>query len=140
MRLSNKGQRKSIMRILKYDVNVKKEVVKTFTSGRTQSLKELTEKEADFLLDRLKGQPVITLWSLFDKENPQHCHVLSLCIQYGWSFINESNKEVADLIKLHRWLKEDAKCPVNKPLKSMSKKELSKIIIALEGMIKWKYK
>lgn len=140
MEMSTTVQRKQLIRLLKYDEVAKKAAVEGVTMGRTDSLRQLTKKEADFLMGRLQGKPTPALWSYFNKDNSQHRHILSLCIQYGWSIKSERHGEVADLMKLHEWLKEHPKCPVRKPLKQMDKSELSKIILAFEGMINWKFK
>jgi hypothetical protein len=78
-------------------------------------------------------------WGLFDKNNQQHKTLLSLLRQAQWTIPNEKWGEVADLTRLSNFLKSD-KSPVNKPLKKMEPKEVSKIIVALEGIVKSKYK
>lgn len=78
-------------------------------------------------------------WAFFDKNNQQHRTILSLCRQAQWVKPHSRFGEVADLERLHRFLKSD-KSPVKKPLKEMTKQELSKIIIALEGIVKHRYK
>ncbi|MWB92959.1 hypothetical protein GON26_01165 [Flavobacterium sp. GA093] len=74
-------------------------------------------------------------WGLFDKTNSQHKYVLSLLRQAQWVVPNERYGEVPDLARLSEFLKSE-KSPVNKPLKSMFPEEISKIIIALEGIVK----
>lgn len=78
-------------------------------------------------------------WAYFDKENNQHRLILSLCRQAQWVKPHNRFGEVVDLESLQDFLKSN-KSPVNKPLKSMTKQELSKIIIALEGIVNHKYK
>lgn len=78
-------------------------------------------------------------WAFFDKNNKQHKQILSLAIQAGWSLHNDRYGEVADLKRLSDFLKSD-KSPVKKPLKEMETKELSKIIYALEQIVKHEYK
>lgn len=107
------------------------------------SCNDLTFEQANKVIKELGGKPFISpyrSWATFDKENSQHKHILSLCIQYGWCSTHEKYGEVANLDRLGEWLKNDSKCPVHKPLRQMEPKELSKIIIALEGMVKWKFK
>ena len=78
-------------------------------------------------------------WAYFDKENNQHRLILSLCRQAQWVKPHSRFGEVVDLERLQVFLK-SVKSPVNKPLKSMTRQELSKIIIALEGIVNHKYK
>lgn len=78
-------------------------------------------------------------WGLFDKNNQQHKTILSLMRQAQWTVPSEKWGEIADLSRLSDFLKSD-KSPVKKPLKKMEPEEVSKIIVALEGIIKSKYK
>lgn len=78
-------------------------------------------------------------WAFFDKNNSQHRNILSLCRQAQWVKQHDRYGEVADLERLQSFLKSD-KSPVKKPLKEMDKQELSKIIVALEGIVKHRYK
>ena len=78
-------------------------------------------------------------WGLFDKENQQHKTILSLLRQAQWVVKNEKWGEVPDINRLSEFLKSD-KSPVNKPLKKMEPLEVSKIIEALKGIVKSKYK
>ena len=66
--------------------------------------------------------------------------ILSLCRQAQWTVSHPRHGEVADLSRLNIWLHSEL-CPVKKSLMKMdSKKELPKIIKALEGIVKSKYK
>lgn len=78
-------------------------------------------------------------WAYFDKENNQHRLILSLCRQAQWTKPHSRYGEVVDLERLQSFLKSD-KSPVKRPLKEMTKQELSKVIIALEGIVKHRYK
>ena len=78
-------------------------------------------------------------WGLFDKENQQHKTILSLLRQAQWLVPNGKWGEVPDINRFSEFLKSD-KSPVNKPLKDMEPKEVSKIIEALKGIVKSKYK
>lgn len=83
------------------------------------------------------------LWSYFKKENPKHMYILSLCIQFGWSKEHPKNgRTVADLGALDSWLRGNStigQSPVKLPLEEMTPQELSKVIAALENMIKKHY-
>jgi hypothetical protein len=78
-------------------------------------------------------------WGLFDKNNQQHKTLLSLLRQAQWTVPNGKWGEVADLTRLSEFLKSD-KSPINKPLKKMEPKEVSKIIEAFKGIVKSTYK
>jgi hypothetical protein len=78
-------------------------------------------------------------WAIFDKTNTQHKTILSLLRQAQWVVPHPRHGEVADLARLSTFLKSD-KSPVKKPLKAMTDKETSKIIQALKGIMKYKYK
>lgn len=78
-------------------------------------------------------------WGLFNKKNQQHKTILSLLRQAQWVVKNERYGEVADLARFSDFLKSD-KSPVNKPLKDMEPSEVSKVIEALKGIVKSKYK
>lgn len=73
-------------------------------------------------------------WGLFNKYDQQHKYVRSLCMQAQWTVPSEKWREVADLNRLSDFLKSD-KSPVNLPLKKMTPQEVSKIIVALEGIV-----
>ena len=83
--------------------------------------------------------PKLENWAGFDPKNTRHMAILSLCRQAQWTASHPRHGEVADLTRLNKWLNSD-KCPVNKALKKMDNSELSKIITALEGIVKSKYK
>jgi hypothetical protein len=78
-------------------------------------------------------------WGLFAVNNQQHKTILSLLRQAQWTVPNGRWGEVADINRLSEFLKSD-KSPVKKPLKKMEPAEVSKIIVALEGIVKSKYK
>jgi hypothetical protein len=84
-----------------------------------------------------------TLWSFYDKANKQHAYILSLCIQFGWSKPHKiTGKQVADLGALDAWLRGKHKIgqsPILKPLQDMERKELSRVIYALEQMVTKKH-
>ena len=83
------------------------------------------------------------LWSYFDKNNKQHLTILSLCIQFRWTKEHPvTGKQVADLGALDSWLRGQStigQSPVKKPLAEMEPAELSKVIFAMEQMIKKYY-
>jgi len=78
-------------------------------------------------------------WGLFDNKNQQHKAILSQLRTLQWVVPSEKWGEVADLDRLSEFLKSD-KSPINKPLKDMDEKELSKMISCFESMVTKKYK
>lgn len=78
-------------------------------------------------------------WALFNKNNQQHKNILSLLRQAQWTTPHPNYGQVADLERLSNFLKSE-KSPVKKPLKEMKPEEVSKIIVALEGIVKSRYK
>nr|DAN67628.1 MAG TPA: Protein of unknown function (DUF1018) [Caudoviricetes sp.] len=98
------------------------------------SSKELTEDEAFEILDWLKynyGKE-----AYFDSHNAQHLNLLAKCHELGW--VQVENPKIPDLQRLGRWLL-SKKCPVQKPLKEMTTKEVSKVIGSLEKIIEKRY-
>ena len=98
------------------------------------SSKELTEEEAFEILDWLKYN--YSKEAYFDSHNAQHLSLLAKCHELGW--VQEDNPRIPDLQRLGRWLL-SKKCPVQKPLKEMTTKEVSKVIGALEKIIEKRY-
>lgn len=103
------------------------------------SIKDLNKMQADELIYFFNTGKSIdhSIWALFDRNNTQHKTILSLCHQLGW--VQEEKPQFVDLHRLGGWLKSD-RSPVKMPLKEMEKPQLSKIIFALQNMLKTKYK
>lgn len=98
------------------------------------SFKELTEDEAFKVLDWLRYN--YSKEAYFDCNNTQHLSLLAKCHELGW--VHADNPKIPDLQRLGRWLI-SKKCPVQKPLKEMTTKEVSKVIGALEKIIEKRY-
>ncbi len=110
-----------------------------FFQREINSTKELSKIEADEIIYFLNtGKQKNYEWGYFDSQNMQHRTILSLCRQANWVIPHERHGEVPDLNRLSNFLK-SPRCPVNKPLKKMTKQELSKVITAFEGIVKHKY-
>jgi hypothetical protein len=140
-------QVKRIMKNAQYKVDIKDEWVQWVTAdvNRT-SLKSITQVQAKKIIIAQEGSTPINQpkqssenWGLFDNKNQQHKTILSLLRQAQWTVPNGRWGEVADINRLSEFLKSD-KSPVKKPLKKMESKEVSIIIVALEGIVKSKYK
>ncbi|MFK8283510.1 hypothetical protein [Capnocytophaga canis] len=116
------------------------EFLSDFFGMEIKSTKDLTEKQAFQLIRYLKEGKAIdnAFFARFDAQNPQHKALLARCHELGWT-TNHDGRVVADLNKLGGWLI-SKRSPVKKALLEMSHKEVSKIIFAIENMIKSKYK
>lgn len=142
-------QIKAIMANCAYQVDTKNEYVQWVTEdvNRT-SLKSITQEQAVKIIkaqtgqstqdDRVKGLEAAN-YAAFDKNNPKHKLILSLCRQANWTVSSKKYGEVADLNRLNSWLQSN-RAPVNKPLKKMDAKEIQRTIAALGGIVKSIYK
>lgn len=145
-----KFQINRIMQNCNYNVDMKNEWVQWATGdvNRT-SLRSITHDQAIKIMHQQTGtQPTVTEggrtegksnWGLFDKTNQQHRTILSHMRTAQWVVPHDKHGEVPDIERLSGFLKSE-KSPVNKPLKSMSPEELSKIIEAFKGIVKSIYK
>ncbi|MFJ1474060.1 hypothetical protein ACILE9_07320 [Capnocytophaga cynodegmi] len=103
-----------------------------------KSTKDLSEKQAFQLIRFLKEGKTIdnAFFARFDTQNPQHRALLARCHELGW--VQDENPNFVDLNRLGSWLI-SKRSPVKKALMEMSHKEVSKVIFAIENMIKSKY-
>lgn len=110
-----------------------------FFSVEIKSTKDLSEKQAFQLIRYLKEGKIIDngFFARFNPQNTQHRTILSLCHELNW--VQEENPHWVDLNRLGGWLISKWS-PVQKALSEMTKQELSKVIFALENMLKKKYK
>lgn len=115
----------------------KENIVFNFTSGRTTHLSEMEPEELVALLDKLSGNTNNTnylRYGKFDKDNKQHCYLLSLCMQLGWSIHNKNvQRNVADIVRLGRFIMHFG--AIKKPLMEQSKQELQKTVYQFEQMV-----
>lgn len=110
-----------------------------FFGMEIKSTKDLTKLQAIQLTQALKGEKVTEnqSFALFDKNNSQHRTILSRCHELGW-VVSQGGRVIADLNRLGGFLISKYS-PVQKALSEMTKQELSKVIFALENMLKKKY-
>ena len=127
------SQRKQLYRLFGYNKETEAVHIKKVTGDPAKtSAADLTIIQAKDLIGSLTKN-----WAYFDKDNRQHSTILSLCHQVGW--VQAANPKYVDLTKLSTWLK-SFRSPVQKPLQSMDKTELSKVIFALQQMLNKRYK
>jgi hypothetical protein len=107
------------------------------------SLKSITQAQAKKIIMAQEGSTLVNQpsenWAVFDKNNPKHKVILSLLYQMQWVKPSEKWGEVPDLDRLSNFLQSE-KSPVKKKLKDMEPLELEKLIQALNGIVKHRYK
>lgn len=132
-------QQKRLIQINVPTRDIKEEFVQWATGDiKKTSCNDLSFEQANQILVKLGKTPHKAQFrATFDKNNTQHKYILSLCIQYGWSK-RTARGAIADLDRLNEWMWSKL-CPVQKPLKKMTTEETSKVIVALEGAMNWKY-
>jgi hypothetical protein len=137
-------QVKRIMQNCSYQVETKNEWVQWVTGdvNRT-SLKSLTQDQAVKIISAQEGSTPINQptenWAVFDNKNPKHKIVLSLLYQMQWVTPSQKHGEVPDLDRLSKFLQSE-KSPVKKKLKDMETHEVEKLIVALRGIVKSRFK
>lgn len=134
-------EQKQLIHINAPNRDIKEEFVQWATNDNSKiSTNDLNFDQANRILEKLGIKPFkAENWAKFDKSNPKHKLILSLMRQAQWTKPHPRHGEVADMDRLDSFLKSD-KSPVKKPLKSMSSEEVEKIIIALNGIVKHKWK
>jgi len=133
-----------IMKNCQYQVDTKNEWVQWITAdvNRT-SLKSITQAQAKKIIMAQEGSTLVNQpkenWAVFNKNNQKHKVILSLLYQMQWVKPSEKWGEVPDLDRLSNFLQSE-KSPVKKKLKDMEPSELEKLIKALNGIVKHRYK
>jgi hypothetical protein len=132
------------MKNCQYQVDTKNEWVQWITAdvNRT-SLKSITQAQAKKIIMAQEGSTPVNQpaenWAVFDNKNPKHKIVLSLLYQMQWVTPSQKYGEVPDLDRLSKFLQSE-KSPVKKKLKDMETHEVEKLIVALRGIVKHRYK
>lgn len=141
--MATKDQKKAIRRNSQYKVDIKEEWVQWATESVDKtSLNDLTFEQANKILIQQGGQPFKSTednWGIFDKNNTTHKIMLSVLYQADWTIPSHKHGYIPDTVRLSDFLK-SKKSPINKPLKNMTDAEVEKIIVALKGVVKYKYK
>lgn len=134
-------EQKKLIAINTPNKDTKEEWVQWATADvKKTSTNDLTFDQANKILVQLGLSPhTPDNWAVFDKDNPKHRNIMSLMRQAQWVTPNEKYGEVADMKRLSTWL-QTPKSPVTKPLQDMEPEELERIIKALKGIVKSKYK
>ena len=142
-------QIKRIMQNCAYQVDTKDEWVQWTTGdvNRT-SLKSITQEQAIKIMKAQTGISPLTpkggtfevweAWGYFDSNNKQHSYIRVLLRNANVVVKSQKWGEIADMEGWFNKFLHSARSPVQKPLKSMTTREVSKIITALEGVAIWK--
>ncbi len=123
---------------IKRDAEAKEELLMAMTGNpEIRSTTKLTFDEANDLIASLGGKRhSYDHWAIFDRNNDQHRYIMSLMIQVGWSNYEVNlGRHLADMKHLSEFLKSE-KSPCQKKLKDMNVLETSRVIRALEGILK----
>lgn len=141
---ATKYQKQYIYKLSGYQKETKEEWVQWATGDvEKTSTNDLTFDQANDIIKQAGGTPVskgkTDNWAFFDKNNSQHRYILSLCRQLDWQVPDEKYGKVVDLNRLSNFLK-SKRSPVNKPLQKLTPAQLSKVVTALENIMKWEYK
>lgn len=137
-------QIKAIRKNCNFEESIKEEWVQWVTgdSSRT-SLKSITQGEAVRIIKQQTGTTDIPKtesdnWGYFDNNNPQHKRIQADLRTANIVVKNEKWGKVGDMLGwFNRFLKSKYS-PVKKPLMEMTPQEVSKIIVALDGVAIWK--
>jgi len=137
---ASKTQKKYIYNLCSYQTRLKEEMVQWATDSIDKiSTNDLTFDLANKIIVQLGGTAEKPdNWAVFDKTKMSHKNILRLCIQIGWRKKHDKYGWVANLERLNNFL--HTKSPVKKKLTDMEKEEVSKVIVALEGVYKSKFK
>ncbi|CDF80602.1 hypothetical protein, putative phage protein [Formosa agariphila KMM 3901] len=134
------AKQKQIIAILtKGDKDFKAELVEHQTKDASKrSTNDLSFYQANQIISQLGGTAVQNRWCLFNVNSRAHLNILSLCMQLGWQWYNDTQgRYYANMNTFGGWLQ--TKAPVKKPLLDMQPQEVSKTIAALESMISKSY-
>ena len=127
---STSQQRIQLAKLTGYNAELKADLVFQITQDKKRvSTTDLTVSQAQQLINKLT-----THWGKFDFSRKDHRKILSLT-----KFSPKHDKDVADIDWFSNFLK-SVRAPVKKPLLEMAGSEVNKTIIALEGIVKSRYK
>ncbi len=140
-------KQKQLIHITAPTRDIKEEYVQWATNDNDKiSCNDLSFDQANQILRQMGVKPVpmdredqAFTWGMFDNSKKSHKAVLSLLRQIKWTTVHPTHGQVADIARFGTWLQSD-RAPVKQPLKKMDSKEISKTIIALEGILKSMYK
>lgn len=135
------AKQKQLIHLNCKDKELKQELVQLYTGDTAKkSTNDLNFDQANAILVKLGKRPLeLDNWALYDNTNGKHRLILSLLYQANWVKVNDKNKEIPDLKRFNYFLHSE-KSPVQKPLKEMTAAELEKVIKALNGIVKYRYK
>jgi len=114
----------------------RKDVVYSFTNGRTESTKELEQKEYKALIDYLKVvKENTTEKDDFMKGEHMRKRIFSMCHQYGWTaFDATKRKHTVDVDKLNGWMQKYSY--LHKSINQYKYNELPQLVTQFETVLK----
>lgn len=145
-------QIKRIRKNCGWNEDVKEEWVQWATGNvNCTSLKGLTQDQAVKIIHAQEGSTPVNAtadpsdselakqnWGKFQSSNGQHKYIMSVLRTANIVVNNERWGEVADMEGWFARFLQSKRCPVTKPLLKMTPQEVSKVIVALEGVALWK--
>lgn len=133
-------EQKKLIQVNKPTKDIKEEWVQWATRDEKKtSCNDLSFDQANDIIEKIIRRPRHT-WGDLNQDSKQHRYIFNLAKDaFGKRFNLEKKRFEPDYDRLSDWLK-SARCPVQKPVRLMSTAELSKVISALSGIIKNKYK
>ncbi|KAB8151773.1 hypothetical protein EZY14_016395 [Kordia sp. TARA_039_SRF] len=138
---ATKQQKQQIHILTKNDKSLKEDLVQFATGDRNKtSTNDLNFDQANQVIEKLGGSAhEYENWAKFDRNKKSHMQILSICRTLRWTKTHPIYGTVVDLQVLSEFIK-GKKSPVKKPLLKMDKNEVSKIIVALEGIVETEFK
>lgn len=115
------------------------QLFRSYSKGRTDDSRELSELEVDELIRFLEVYSVGGMQSghknNFEKGDKMRKRILSLCYEYGWTYYSNAKKRnVADYNKLNKWMLKSSY--LHKPLNQYAYAELPKLVTQFENVVK----
>lgn len=102
----------------------KKELVSSFTSGRSDSSRDMTDQEARDLISYLEGSKTTP-----DPADRMRKKVISMAREIGWE-IRNNNGKVADMQRIRNWVTKYGY--LKKPLNDYTANELPRLVTQFE--------
>jgi len=115
-------------------MNHRKDLVLSFTMGRSESTKDLKVTELISLIEYLKTFSDQNSTGDFMQGDIMRKRILSLCHQYGWTRYDAiKNSNFVDFIRLNNWMEKFSY--LHKSLNSYKYNELPKLVTQFENVI-----
>lgn len=115
------------------------QLFQSYSKGRTDDSRELSEAEVDELIRFLETYSVGGMQSGhktdFEKGDKMRKRILSLCYEYGWTkYSKAKERHVVDFNRLNTWMSKSSY--LHKGLNQYSYAELPKLVTQFENVVK----